>query len=890
MHPSTQPESHCSQNTLATVAIVGGGASGCLVATHLLDVLPAGSRIVLFEDAAALGRGTAYRTTDPLHLLNVPAAGLSAIAHLPGHFVDWLHDTIDDNIQPGEFVPRALYGRYLHAVLAAAIERNASVEWMHCTTRIVDIEKSSDGFVLTDDQGEACRARFVVLATGLNEDPTWASDALRADAHFIAAPWTQALPEHGDLLMVGAGLTMVDLAQSADHPTRKIHVLSRTGLLPHVHAMPPLPPIQPPAGITRLHDLDALRGRLAWHFERVRAATGDWRPALDGLRSVTSQLWRGLSEADKQRFLDEDARTWDVHRHRMPPLTAARFDALIGEGRVVPHRGEIASMTPTADGCAVTLADGSELAVSAIVNCTGAVATLHSDALLARLAHAGLVQAGPVGLGIATREDGAVLDANGTCSGLFALGALRRGDLWESTAIPEIRAQAYSLATRLNHALRHGETPMPVDVYGNTLETTPESAAHYAQALSRLLRIQGGVEDALLRAVEIDPDFVLGHASLALLGHEWCLEGEGRDALKAALAAAESRALDARTASFLEAVNARLNSDGQHGAEALLQHIARFPRDAFAVGIAVPSVAFGGLTAGSHTATFIESLGKAYGDDPWYASQLGFIRQEQGRLDEASVLVDYALSVDPAFGHAAHAKAHIYYERGEHREGLAWLDHWIATQSATTNHRSHFSWHAALHELMLGDTAAFHTRYLRDLAPPKVSGCRILMDAGALLWRGRMSEAWDREPDVSGVIDAAPAAWFEAPPSAFAAMHVALALATAGDATRLRHLQRFAEAHDDPLFVSVIDPLCSGLVAAVEGNWSVVPAFLEAALPHIEGVGASKAQSDVVEDTIVHALAMSGQTEAAIGLLEARLARRASPLDTERLNKLRARV
>jgi hypothetical protein len=69
-----------------------------------------------------------------------------------------------------------------------------------------------------------------------------------------------------------------------------------------------------------------------------------------------------------------------------------------------------------------------------------------------------------------------------------------------------------------------------------------------------------------------------------------------------------------------------------------------------------------------------------------------------------------------------------------------------------------------------------------------------------------------------------------------------------------------------------------------------VPAFLEAALPHIEGVGASKAQSDVVEDTIVHALAMSGQTEAAIGLLEARLARRASPLDTERLNKLRARV
>ncbi len=870
------------------VAIVGGGASGCLVATHLLSLLPEGTRIVLFDDTDALASGVAYSTPDPLHLLNVPAAGMSAFQHAPGHFVAWLHQNVDAGIQASDFVPRAHYGRYLKAVLDDAVAQAQGVVLDIQRARVVDIRREGAHYVLTDQSGRETRARHVVLASGLKQDPTWASDALQRDAHFIADPWTQALPAEGDLLMVGAGLTMIDLALSADRPGRKIHVLSRTGMLPHVHASPPSPPVQPPAGITRLQDLDALRGRLAWHFERVRAATGDWRPALDGLRPITARLWQQLSESDKQRFLREDARNWDVHRHRMPPITAERLDTLISSGRLLQHRGEIGSIAPSADGLTVTLTDGTRLTVSAIVNCTGAVATLHSDPLLAALAAGGLAKAGPADLGIATREDGAVLDANGAAGGLFALGALRRGDLWESTAMPEIRAQAQALATLLNHRLRNGDVPMQCDAYGNVLPTSAEAAAEYNRALSRLLRIQDGVEAALERAISIDPQFVQAHAALALLGNEWCLEGEGKAALAAALVAADSQPLDARTRSFLAAVEARLQRDAQTGAEALLQHIANFPRDAFAVGVAVPSVAFGGLTAGSHTASFIESLGKAYGDDPWYASQLGFIRQEQGRLDEAAVLVDYALSCDPSFGHAAHAKAHIHYERGEHAEGLAWLEQWIATQAATMNHRSHFSWHAALHELMLGDTEAFHRRYMRDLAPPKVSGCRILMDAGALLWRGRMTGAWEKEPCVREVIEAAPSTWFEAPPSAFAAMHVALALATASDAERLRHLLSYAESHEDALFKSTIAPLCRGLIAAVEGDWKSVSPHLETALSHIEDVGASKAQCDVVEDTIVHALAMSGQNEAAIGLLERRLARRASPLDTRRLHELKA--
>lgn len=883
---NASPDRVPAAETATRVAIVGAGGAGTLVATHLLDLLPRGSEVVLFDDAEAPGRGLAYGTADAQHLLNVPAAGMSAFPDIPGHFVTWLHRHVDATIAPGTFVARGLYGRYLADVMQNAQARADDVALTIQKTRIVDVQRTDAGYVLTDARGESTHARFVVLATGVQQDPTWASDALRNSLCFIADPWQQPLPEAGDLLMVGAGLTMVDLSLAADRAGRKIHVLSRTGLLPHVHVSPPPAPAQPPPGLTRLTDLDSLRARLAWHIERVRAATGDWRPALDGLRPVTARLWQQLSETDKQRFLQEDARNWDVHRHRMPPETAERLDALIGAGRLQQHCGAITAVEPSPAGLAVTLSDGTQLQVSAVVNCTGAVATLHADPLLARLADNGLVETGPAEMGIATDNDGRVRASDGRASELFTLGALRRGELWESTAMPEIRAQALALAACVNHAARHGAAPMQADVYGNHLDTTPEAATHYNLALSRLLRIQGGVEDALEAAVAADPDFIQAHAALALIGNEWCLEDSGRAALSAAVAAAQGRKLDRRTRSFLSAVEARLTQDAQTGAEALLAHIAHHPRDAFAVAVAVPSVAFGGLTAGGHTATFIESLGKAYGDDPWYASQLGFIRQEQGRLDEAAALVDYALACDPAFGHAAHARAHIHYERGEHKAGLEWLDGWIATQAATMNHRSHFSWHAALHELMLGDTDAFHTRYVRDLAPPKVSGCRILMDAGALLWRGRMAGAWTDEPDVSQVIEAAPRAWFESPPSAFAAMHVALALATAGDSARLRTLLRHAEAHNDPLFVSAIAPLCRGLAAASDNDWANVAPHLELSLEHIKHIGASKAQSDVLEDTLVHALAMSGQTEAAIGLLEARLERRASPLDARRLRAL----
>ena len=221
---------------------------------------------------------------------------------------------------------------------------------------------------------------------------------------------------------------------------------------------------------------------------------------------------------------------------------------------------------------------------------------------------------------------------------LFALGTLRRGNLWETTAMPEIREQAYDVARAVVRAL-HGETKRrPTDVYGLTLTTDKRAAEVYNEAFGRLLRLQDGVETGLEAAVELDPGFTQAHAALALLGHEWGATGSWRASLRAAHAAASDRHLDDRESSFLDAVTTRLRTDEATGAAALLRHVRLFPRDALAVSVALPTVAFGGLTSGRQTSDLVEGLARSYGDDWWYAGQLAFVRQDQERWSEAEAL------------------------------------------------------------------------------------------------------------------------------------------------------------------------------------------------------------------------------------------------------------
>jgi uncharacterized NAD(P)/FAD-binding protein YdhS len=84
-----------SAETGKHIIIVGGGASGVLLACHLFRNDDDDIRVTLIEKRPVVGRGMAYSTAQPRHLLNVRATNMSAFADDPLHFCRWLAENDD---------------------------------------------------------------------------------------------------------------------------------------------------------------------------------------------------------------------------------------------------------------------------------------------------------------------------------------------------------------------------------------------------------------------------------------------------------------------------------------------------------------------------------------------------------------------------------------------------------------------------------------------------------------------------------------------------------------------------------------------------------------------------------------------------------------------------
>src|SRR5690606_6039860 len=89
-----------------------------------------------------------------------------------------------------------------------------------------------------------------------------------------------------------------------------------------------------------------------------------------------------------------------------------------------------------------------------VVNCTGPQTILLTrDSLVAGLIGSGAVRPEPLGLGFDATADGALITADGAVPRvLWTIGPPRRGNLWETSAIPEIRNQAVVLTRALDAA------------------------------------------------------------------------------------------------------------------------------------------------------------------------------------------------------------------------------------------------------------------------------------------------------------------------------------------------------------------------------------------------------------------------------------------------------
>jgi len=454
MHLVDEPADHGP-----VVAIVGGGASGTLAAIYLLREAAnqrTPLRIALIDRH---GRGQAYSTAHPAHLLNSPAAMMSALVGDPGHLARWAAQA---GVAHDGFLPRSAYGRYLTESLAAA-ERSArpTARTSRITAEVVAIRRCSRGRSLRLHLAAGGRidADAAVLATG--NLPPAAPGPVPRD-RFIADPWEpgalEAAADGSPVAVLGTGLGMLDVAVALTdaHPGTVVHAISRHALLPREHRWP-----RPAAAVSAIPVIPAPGGTL--HLTRlireVRASAaahpGGWQEVVDALRPQTPGLWARLTEADQRLFLAHVARYWEVHRHRVPPETARRAAALTSAGRLTVHRGRVIAATSQRDGVRLRIGPGgsaAELAVGWVVNCTGPASdiTATADPLLRHLLGTGMARPDPLRLGLDADPRGALRDADGRPAGdLFTLGPLLRGSRYETTAVPEIRDQAAALARHL---------------------------------------------------------------------------------------------------------------------------------------------------------------------------------------------------------------------------------------------------------------------------------------------------------------------------------------------------------------------------------------------------------------------------------------------------------
>jgi uncharacterized NAD(P)/FAD-binding protein YdhS len=877
--------------------VIGGGAAGTLTAARLVD--EAGRRhrtldVTIVEPRPVLGGGVAYSTDDSRHLLNVPARSMSAYPEDGEHFTRWLAATQGRPADPRGFVSRGRYGRYLGHVLDEARRRTPWVTVTHSRARAVDLTPLGRRSWVRLDSGEELVADAVVLGVGhLGPELSWVPEQLRCSSRFVNDPWApQALDDidpAGDVLVVGTGLTMVDTVRVLDRPGRVVHGVSRHGVMPHRHVAGTLPAMEAPELGPTPPTLAQLHEIVAAHITKSLARHGDWRPAIDSIRALASSLWTGLSDADRAEFVALDARQWDAARHRVPPASADVIDAALAAGRLRLRQASVSDVIETETGLEVALSDGASVQVAAVVNCAGPCGTpaTSTDPLVRSLLEQGLARGGPLGLGLDTAPDGRLRDSSGDAAGsVWTLGSLRRGTLWETTAIPEIRAQAAALAKSVLGPVA-ARDDRPVDQWGLGLSTTPDAAAAWRRGLHAIATLQSGADVALREAVALDPGFAVAHATLALIGHEWGTPVDVDASLRAAVSTAGFRG-DERERSFVQTVVTRLTTDAATADRDLRRHLREHPRDALAVSVALPTIAFSGLTGPvSESWALAEQLAPSYGDDWWFAGMLAFVRQEQERWDDAERLSVRSLREVPAAGHAVHARTHVFYETGCHVEGLSWLDEWITGAGTSSEYRAHFSWHAAMHELAVDDVAAARDRYSAQLAPRHVVGPRALVDAASMLWRSQLGGEWPGEVPIGEVLATVPACLLDHPATAFAAMHAVVGHAAAGDAEAIERLRSFAAGHRDPTYGEVIVPMCDGFAAYVRGEPAVAARHLAVVEPAASRLGGSAAQQEVIAETRLQALIDAGQVDEARRVLETRLDRRPRPSETRRLASLR---
>ncbi|NGP18994.1 FAD/NAD(P)-binding protein [Devosia aurantiaca] len=441
-----------------SVTIIGGGASGVLLAAHLLRNRDTDIRVTLIERRGEFGQGLAYSASQRDHKVNVPARGMSAFADDPEHFWRWLQQRgYPSSHGSWVFVPRRLYGAYLEHVLREAGKSNPG-RLLVMSEEVMAVRESKNGIETLLANGTSVVSHSAVLAVGHETQPARS----RGIAVRVGSERDTPLPADAEVMILGSGLSMVDAWLSLADANHRgpITVVSRNGLLPKGHRdVPPLSidSADVPFGTSLPYFMRWFRDLV----DETKKRGGDWRSVVDGLRPYNQRIWQSWSGHTKRQFLRHLRPWWNIHRHRLPPELHERLVAAVASGQVKLVAAEFVGVERAEGQVRAEIrrrgsSTREKLGVARVYDCGGVSVDVlsSSNPVIRDLVAHGRARADALRIGLDVNEHCAVIDHAGKVTEkLLVIGPLTRGRFFEIEAIPDIRVQAATLAARiLSHA------------------------------------------------------------------------------------------------------------------------------------------------------------------------------------------------------------------------------------------------------------------------------------------------------------------------------------------------------------------------------------------------------------------------------------------------------
>ncbi|TDE14684.1 FAD/NAD(P)-binding protein [Dyadobacter psychrotolerans] len=480
--------------SLLNITIVGGGACGISAFIEFFLQLRIAQlhkkiSVTIIEENKEVGKGLAFGTKQPGHILNTQADLMGIHFTEPAHFSDWLkehderigHEVVDNQGEFNAFTTRRLYGDYLKEQFEHyfKLAKNEGMQVEVIRARAVSVSEKKQGYeiVLSDNKTHQCD--YLVLSPGTPVADNYPK--LEGKENYFGSPWPSApileIPTDEDVAILGSSLSAIDAVMTLtdnDHQG-KITLYSLDGLMPRVQAEDPSDYRCKILTVSNLHKIQreklrnpTVKEMLRLFMQEAELHDGkkiDWdatdrtgksakqllkkdievaRNGGDALMNVplalryeSSEMWKMLDETEKLKFKKWVGNQWNTNRHCMPLVNAERVEKLFSTKQLRVNSDLTDVQFDTKSGHFNLVHDDKTTSEKYLINATGpasAVKDMKSE-LIQNLSASGMIEAEKAGGIKIHTETMQVMRKGKTCHNLYALGHITNGLLLDVNAV-----------------------------------------------------------------------------------------------------------------------------------------------------------------------------------------------------------------------------------------------------------------------------------------------------------------------------------------------------------------------------------------------------------------------------------------------------------------------